>query len=278
MWIDVVCVAIVAVSALTGAWRGTLAGLVRLAVLGVAYAAALLVGPTVASPFGGPDVVAPPVAEAQASFVCFLVFHAVGAGLCSAVLGRLYDGAGEKATGADRLTGGLLAGVRTAALVVVLVSGLEYSNRFFAAHLPALWVDWDASRLGKWARENNAFLPEAFPRQWALQRLAQELVTGTWNQTSEATSPPMRVLAQPEAGALFEPALAQAILQGDAARVRADSRLQALLALPRIRRDLDLLSTGPLAPIDGAHWLREPASGVAPLVMPSSQPEQGSTP
>lgn len=258
MWLDLLASAVVLLTAVTGAWRGGVSALWRLGVLAGSYVAARLVAPTVAPAFAGPTVTAPFVAEAEAGFVSFLALWWLASALASNLLGRLYDGPPTQASRSSRLLGGTLSGARAGVAILIVLSGWQYANRWLGERVPALWVDLESAHVGQWVRGHNAFLTESFPHQWALMRLAEECASQRWREAPEGSSVE-RILAHPEARALFDPSIQQAIAAGDGARVLADEGIRSMRSRPELRRVLDTIGTGPVQPAAATAGPRLPA-------------------
>lgn len=120
-WLDIVLLAIVAISAVMGLWRGFIGEVMALAVWALAFWLATRFGPDVAGLFAGS--VEYPTARWLLGYVSvFLAALAVGA-LLTWLLRKLVKGSGL--SGSDRILGlgfGLLRGAAVAC-VVVLVAG-----------------------------------------------------------------------------------------------------------------------------------------------------------
>jgi membrane protein required for colicin V production len=152
--LDLVCLAVLSVAAVSGAFGGALRQLAKLGAAGLALAGTRLLAPSVAAAMASalPRPVVGPLASA-ATFAALYVLL----GLVLGILARAAHAAGAVPGSLDRGAGALLGGAKAGLVLWVLVSALVAWGR----PLPFLGAALDApsSDFAAFARDHGAFGP-----------------------------------------------------------------------------------------------------------------------
>lgn len=249
MFLDILCGAALLGFIVAGSWYGVMAGLVRLGIAVFAFFVGKAAGPALAGLMDPAVGTMKDIAAAVAAFGATVLVYVVSSVGMSVIAPQFLDNTDGGST-VGRLGVGLLSAVRGAFVVFVVISGLVWANTYLARMAPFFWVDTDASWVGRKARTHNVFLREQFPRQFALERLVQEIDRGEWTSEASRGSMEFQVLSADEAAFLFDPVVARAIGRGDWQIVADDGRFMNFLANSSIRRSLDGLSTGVIEIVD----------------------------
>lgn len=243
MFLDILCGAAVLGFIVAGSWYGVMAGLVRIGIIVFAFFVGKAAGPALAGLMDPSTGTMKDIAAAVAAFGATALVYVVSSVGMSIIAPQFLDNT-DGGSSVGRLLVGLLSLVRGCIVVFVIISGLVWANTYLARMTPYLWVDTDSSWVGRKARIHNVFLREQFPRQFAFERLAQEIDRGEWTAEANRGSMEFQVLSADEAAFLFDPVIIRAIQRADWQVLADDGRYQLLLANSSIRKSLDGLSTG----------------------------------
>ncbi len=123
MWVDLICLGILAVFVLIGLFRGTLAGALRLGTLllsyGAGYAGSKLLATPVGLALGVSDLIGAMAAGVVSFAACFMLLGLISGFIARADRRRIEE-EGDGRSGIDRLGGALIGGLQGGVIVLLI--------------------------------------------------------------------------------------------------------------------------------------------------------------
>ena len=235
MIVDLVCAAFVLLLGYAGYRSGFVVQLANLAALVAAFVVARQVAPPVGKLIAGAVDTSVFVAEAGAfAATFFLVTFAINLLVGAAVQKLRRSGTFSYF---DRGLGGILGGVKGAALSFIVVSLLVALGPSLGESVPGFPSDFRGSVVGREALRHDFLQRQVFPRARALGRIVSVLRDKRTFLAALADPRWKLVIEHPRASFLREPLIQEAIMEGEWSVLVRDGRVFALL------EDIDVVHT-----------------------------------